>query len=324
MPPLVANGPDLPPELLQDQAEGNLVLFCGAGVSVPNGLPTFKGLVEEIYDRLGEVQTPEEQFLFKSGQYDHVLGSLERRVGDRLRQEVCKRLLETKVSRRSFHAALLDLATHRDGCRLVTSNFDPLFVRRLGKGQCRFAVQAAPGLPVPRRHRWSSLAHLHGLIDSADPRGRNLVLTASDFGLAYFVDAWATRFVTELLRNFTVLFVGYRVDDPVMRYLTDAVAVEQAHGAGFRPAFALAPIEGSTAEERDTERTRWLAKGLTPVFYDAYGPLRDHRLLGETLIAWAALHRGGFLTRRNWVERLAGSPPSDPNSDDAKLLRWAL
>lgn len=324
MPPLVANGPDLPPVLLQAQADGDLVLFCGAGVSVPNGLPTFKGLVEEIYDRLGEAQTSQEQLLFKRGQFDYVLGSLESRVGHRLREEVCKRLLETRASRRSLHAALLDLATHRDGCRLVTTNFDPLFVRRRRKGRHEFAVQAAPALPVPRRHRWNSLAHLHGLVDRADPRGQTLVLTASDFGLAYLVDGWATRFVAELLRNFTVLFVGYRVDDPVMRYLTDAVAVEQAHGVGFKSAYALAPIEKGTAEGREDERREWRSKGLTAIPYDAHGAAGDHHLLTETILAWAELHRGGFLTRRNWVERLAGSPPSDPNSDDAKLMRWAL
>ena len=37
----VKGGPDLPPEVLQAQEEGELVLFCGAGISAPAGLPLF-------------------------------------------------------------------------------------------------------------------------------------------------------------------------------------------------------------------------------------------------------------------------------------------
>jgi hypothetical protein len=49
----VRGGPDLPPELLQAQEEGERVLFCGAGVSKPAGLPLFGDLVDRIYEDLG-------------------------------------------------------------------------------------------------------------------------------------------------------------------------------------------------------------------------------------------------------------------------------
>ena len=33
--------------------------------------------------------------------------------------------------------------------------------------------------------------------------------------IAYFTDGWATRFLTEVFANYTVLFIGYSVNDPV-------------------------------------------------------------------------------------------------------------
>jgi len=37
---LVSNGPDIPERLLQAHEDGCVVLFCGAGISRPAGLPS--------------------------------------------------------------------------------------------------------------------------------------------------------------------------------------------------------------------------------------------------------------------------------------------
>ena len=66
-----------------------------------------------------------------------------------------------------------------------------------------------------------------------DEGGANLVLTAADFGRAYLTERRVARFVTELFREFTVVFVGYSVADPVMNYLVDALAAERDKGARF-------------------------------------------------------------------------------------------
>ncbi len=47
-----------------------------------------------------------------------------------------------------------------------------------------------------------------------------MVLDDKDFGKAYFTDGWATHFLTEVFANYTVLFIGYSVNDPVIRYLS--------------------------------------------------------------------------------------------------------
>ena len=47
-------GPDIPDELLAAQELGNVIFLCGAGVSKNAGLPLFEGLVQQVYEALGE------------------------------------------------------------------------------------------------------------------------------------------------------------------------------------------------------------------------------------------------------------------------------
>ena len=72
----IKNGPDVPERLLQAHEDGKVVFFCGAGISYPAGLPGFKGLVEEIYCKLGEEFVPREKDAFKRQQFDTVIGLL--------------------------------------------------------------------------------------------------------------------------------------------------------------------------------------------------------------------------------------------------------
>ena len=67
---------------------------------------------------------------------------------------------------------------------------------------------AAPRLPVPRLGR-NGVVHLHGFLGDFGDDIWELVLSSADFGAAYLVDGWATRFLRELFRHFVVLFVGY-------------------------------------------------------------------------------------------------------------------
>jgi NAD-dependent SIR2 family protein deacetylase len=52
MPSFTTDGPEIPIEVLQALEDGELVFFCGAGVSKPAGLPLFGELVSAIYRHL--------------------------------------------------------------------------------------------------------------------------------------------------------------------------------------------------------------------------------------------------------------------------------
>ena len=290
MPELVPEGPRIPVHLMNEVDEGRVVFFCGAGVSVGDGsdLPNFEQLVDHVYEanRIEPDQVEREALHREEPdpnrrrpQFDKALGLLER--ADRLGQKALRGTVIDRLSRPAsaplrIHEALLTLSRTEGGIRLVTTNFDNRFAEVGGE---ELKLDAAPKLPVPKRYNWSSLVHLHGRIVPGEG-GANLVVTAADFGRAYLTERWAARFVTELFREFTVVFVGYSVADPVMSYLVDALAAERDKGARFANAHAFAPHDG-TPEAEDKARDSWHAKNVKPILYD---DREGHRLLNETLI----------------------------------------
>ena len=169
---------------------------------------------------------------------------------------------------------------------------------------------------MPKPHTWSSLVHLHGRI-AGNEDGSNLVLTAADFGRAYLTERWAARFITELFREFTVVFVGYSVGDPVMSYMVDALAAERAKGARIETAYAFADADGSEAGKSKV-RDGWRAKNIEPILYDR----RDgHRLLAETLIEWARVRKDPFHARSRIAINEMARMPDGPV---AERVVWAL
>lgn len=235
MPCFVTNGPDIPERLLQEHEEGRVVFFCGAGISYPAALPDFRGLVDQLFVKLGTTRKAIEEKAYQDKKYDATLDLLERRYPGQ-RHTVRTALAEIlkpkwrKKGATATHEALLQLAKDRKGkVRLVTTNFDRIFQRLMLRNKPGIVCFAAPLLPIPKPSRWDGVVHLHGLLpDSPEETALNrLVLTSGDFGLAYLTERWAARFVSDLFRNYTICFVGYSINDPVLRYMMDALAVDE-------------------------------------------------------------------------------------------------
>lgn len=316
----VKGGPNIPAEVLQKLEDGKLVFFCGAGVSYPAGLPSFKKLVEKVYANLHEDIGPEEEQAFKDGYYDRTLGLLENRLVNSalVRKAIIEVLkIEFPSKKLATHEAILTLSKSKDASyRLVTTNFDRGFIL---VERPDLSVDAAPKLPVPKGYRWNSLVHLHGLIQDDDPEGTNLVVTSADFGAAYLTERWASRFVSELFRRYSVLFVGYSVDDPVIRYMMDALAADRRQGdEQAQKTYVLAP---SDARGMEKEKRAWESKSVEPVLYNKRS---HHALLHRTLKAWAALHRDGLSGKEGIVLRFAPIPPVRPYGETVEQVLWAL
>lgn len=326
----LADGPDIPDALLQAHEEGRVVFFCGAGISYPAGMPGFGGLVQEIYRFNGTAPTDSdiEHEAFKRGQFDATLALLERRLpGQRLAvRYALAKVLKPNLRRKGAtdtQAALLRLARNREGAlRLVTTNFDRLFhvaAKRTGQ---KFQAHAAPMLPIPKNSRWDGLVYLHGLLPEKlnDAALNRLVVTSGDFGLAYLTERWAARFVSELFRNYVVCFVGYSIDDPVLRYMMDALAADRMQGEVTPQAWALG---GCEVGQEHLETVKWKAKGVTPVLYDNRN---KHSALHQTLHAWAETYRDGVQGKEAIVVKHALTRPQESTQQDDFVGRmlWAL
>jgi len=328
----IANGPDIPDKLLQSHEEGKLAFFCGAGISYPAGLPGFKGLVEDIYNLCGTNRLDIEEDAFKRGQYDIVLELLERRLpGGRIKvRQALVEALKPNLDREgavNTHASLLKLARDKeDKLRLVTTNFDRLFHIAAEQNKQLFQTYVAPNLPVPKKSRWDGVVYLHGLLPDSSENLKNnslnqLIISSGDFGLAYLIERWAARFVSDLLHNYDVCFVGYSINDPVLRYMIDAMAAERTLGENTPQAWAFVSHESG----QETKITgEWTAKGVTPILYQTEG--NSHLLLHNTLHKWAEIYHNGILGKEHIIATHALMHPAKSTQQDDFVGRvlWAL
>jgi hypothetical protein len=234
--------------------EKDLVLFLGAGVSKPYGIPTWKDLVLEIlFDQTDVARRLEPvdlsfrralaAWLVDYYDYDPII--LARVVKNEIRRRTSRR----SGSRDDAHALFLEKvrehlypqhppaprepttltavadfikrSNEESGITAVVSfNYDDLLERKL-EGSIEFR-------PVwsDRRHRDKRLPilHPHGFLpQEGDVEDCQLVFTEDDYhGLTTSVFHWALTAIVNFLRHNTVLFVGLSMLDPNLRRLLDA------------------------------------------------------------------------------------------------------
>jgi len=117
-------GPSIPNELLDSRDAGDVVFLCGAGVSIPSGLPDFFKLTTEVAQHLGVqsdsqpgrlIETERQNRLAgasaASVSFDRIFTMLVRAFGiSQVEAEVVAVLSSGRRPRLGYHRALLDLA----------------------------------------------------------------------------------------------------------------------------------------------------------------------------------------------------------------------
>jgi len=300
----IADGPNVPDDLLLARDQGRVVFFCGAGVSLARaGLPTFFQLAEQVIATLGvTAESPALKLMRAASELekreglsgvvsaDRIFGLLEREFDARdIQAAVASILRPIDGCDTSAHRILLQLATTDTGrVQLVTTNFDRLFT------DCAPELTAwfPPRLPDPSRPaEVSGIVYLHGRAAADYQRAENdgFILSSSEFGRAYLSDGWATVFIREIIRRYVVVFVGYSADDPPVQYLLEAL--NRTNGR-MDNVFAFQSGESNDAAGR------WRHKGVQAVAYDAHN---RHNALWETLGLWSERAKDPAAWRRNLV-----------------------
>ena len=282
------NGPSVPDELLIARDEGRVVFFCGAGVSKARAnLLDFFQLAEKVIQKLGVSKDSPVLKVFNQAReadglisLDRIFGLLEREFStEHIEAAVAETLLPDPDADVSAHRILLDLATTQEGkVRLVTTNFDRLF----DECQSGLKVYQHPRLPHPSQHdEIDGIIHLHGRVNKnySNSEGEGFILSSSEFGHAYLSDGWATKFFKEIIREYTVVFVGYSADDPPIQYLLEALNKKEGELSNV---YAFQSGESTTAAER------WRHKGVEAIPYVE----GNYNVLWATLEAWALRARG--------------------------------
>lgn len=123
------DGPDIPETLLEARDLGEVVFFCGAGISLPAGLPDFGRLADRLLDKLTAESSRRAR---EEGQsLDYVFKEMVKEFGSAAVDRALAKALRTpRNADLRYHRAAIDLSRGRDGVpKIVTTNFDLLFER---------------------------------------------------------------------------------------------------------------------------------------------------------------------------------------------------
>jgi hypothetical protein len=283
----LSTGPNFPDELLEARDAGNVVFFCGAGLSSP-ALPGFSGLAEQVTSEFGPPPGSDALAILDqirsgavlSSPLDQVFNLLHEDYGAAAVEHVVNTILKEKsaTAPTDQHSILLRLSRNTGRkLQIVTTNFDRLFE----KAQRGIRCHIPPGLPdLASGEALDGLVYLHGRMPTQPSDGikrLNFVLSSADFGRAYLADGWATRFVRELLQRYVIVLLGYSANDPPINYLLQ--------GLRARTDKAPAKIFAFDSGTEDEVQVRWRDRGVRVLSYDNSDS--SYSGLWNSLRAWA-------------------------------------
>lgn len=304
----------IPERLLLAHGRGEVLFICGAGISKPAGLPDFRQLVLDVYATLDtsthsvltglpqeacnhwqancagltDQQTAEVK-RFLVGDFDVVLGMLERRLDDQtrgdsqVRRTVAAILRSGATSPAAIHKALIALADRGGARTIVTTNFDLLLQVAAQRLRLPVETYSLGSIPRPSRHsEFSGVLHIHGVLDKNPARTSELVLSDQDFGEFYLRRRVVPDFIYDAARLYHLVLVGYSANDPPMRYLLNAVAADGKRFDDLKERFTFFGTNSPDA----VALADWNGRGITPIHYDSSN---GHDALRATLERWAAL-----------------------------------
>lgn len=323
----LASGPNIPDQLLEARDAGNVVFFCGAGLSSP-ALPGFSDLAKLVISEFGPPPNSEARNILEQLEnkrippqplppLDQVFNLLHQDYGAAAVEHLVNTILKEKAATAPTdqHSIVLRLSRSAGNKpQIVTTNFDRLFE----KAQKGIHCHVPPGLPdLASGATLEGLVHLHGRMPTASSDGikrLNFVLSSADFGRAYLADGWATRFVRELLQRYVIVLLGYSADDPPVRYLLQGL-----HARSDKTPAKIFAFDSGTEDE---VQVRWRDRGVRVLSYDnADGSFAG---LWDSLRAWAdrADDSGAW---RHSIVTLAQTRPRDLSPDQrgrvASLVR---
>lgn len=295
------DGPSIPDLLLERCDAGRVVFLCGAGVSMPAGLPDFKALTQQVIDffdpaesskirKTFNKESPSLDEVFHLLYQEFVKSEVDAFVAERLRKD------PSTLSVSKEHDWIKRISSGQSGnSQIVTTNFDRLF--ELGSDGNTLKIHKPPALPdVSLSSGIEGITYLHGRLADSDSTHHEYVLSSADFGRAYLSEGWATEFVRNLLKHYTVVLLGYRAEDPPVKYLLQGLNNDSQHDRSRLYAFDRGKPEDIEAVWRD--------RGVTAIAYN------EHDDLWQALEAWAERKDNP----RRWLESVIASACRDPKS----------
>lgn len=316
------DGPAIPDTLLVQSDAGNVVFFCGAGISrYPEGqgprMPCFVELAECLveYSKASPSSEIGRWLVERKRDKNHVSMDLDKifnKLKDRdflgkedVNKEVARILNSEDVNKKELtrHKHISQISRDANGNpRVVTTNFDVLFERAVEDKDMKVHIPPI-NIDLSRIQLPPGVVYLHGRIPEETRHfckdksvSNNLILSTSDLGEAYLTKRWALTFISELFSKYVVVFIGYSASDVTVEYLLHGL--NTSRGLDQQNLYVLDKRRSEDIDEK------WKDMGIQTI------PYADHDILWKTIEAWAERSKDPS----EWKRRVLHMAQVDPRT----------
>ena len=278
----------IPPTLVDNLRNGLCVPWCGAGISIPSGMPSWYQLVNEIIAAsrsygLNDSQESELQEMLQGGALEDVVDFCRDFLGEGEYRNFLQRILEAGRQPSSIHRLIADWPVPA----ILTSNYDRLIEAAI--------TQKTGNIPKvltadDTQTLWQHFAKdeyfvlkVHGDI----VRPPTVVLTSRDYTNHVFGNLPFMTFLQRVVLSRSVFFVGSSLQDIYLRRILEETTY-MTGGVGM-PHFALLPNPGTIRSRLLRDRYNIIVVPYDPDSYSSHEEAVVETLSG---IAQAAFENG--------------------------------
>ena len=226
----------------KNSKNNKLIIFIGAGVSANSGIPLWGNIIEKIKTKIN-IEDKENDYP-KIAQYYY---------NSRNKKEYYEFLnseLNIDAKPNQIHDKLLEL----NPCHIITTNFDEL-IEKQAKQKGMFYDIVCKDSDLPYTPNSKMIIKMHG-----DFQNKNIIFKEDDFLTYPKKFKLIETYIKSLFSTHTVLFVGYSLSDPNVKYIFQWVK-EILKEDIPRPYFL------STHDENIHEYQYYQNKGINILYY---------------------------------------------------------
>jgi hypothetical protein len=260
----------LPDTLIENLRAGLCVPWCGAGVSLASGMPSWSQLVESIIDTctsngLDAAGTAELKSLAQRGNLDDVVDFARGFLGEGEYRQFLSRLFGGSSHPNEIHTSLMDLPVPA----VFTTNYDRLLEQALiaKSGVLPNVYTSHDGTMLWRQFatRQFFVLKVHGDIVRPD----TVVLSSRDYSKHIFGNLAFMSFLQRIFVSTSILFIGTALADQYLRRLLEETTF-MTQGVAM-PHFAIMVRTGPI--EKRLLRDRFNIRIIDPGSYADIAPL---------------------------------------------------
>ncbi|UCE36431.1 MAG: SIR2 family protein [Thermoplasmata archaeon] len=232
----------IPEGLIEELNRGNLVLFVGAGISKPSGLPNWSELMQKMIDwtkyhcALSVSELNKINKLLEDKDYLTLSEELRKKMG---KSHFFNFMYKVFRSKELQPNELHKLFTNINFAAIWTTNYDNLlesaYNNKLKKQVQIYYQNTAPALAAVCKERSFYILKTHGNIENI----QTVVLGRKDYEDLIFANKSFEIAYQNLFIHNTILFVGYSLEDPdIQQILT---SLQEAFKGNQELEYALMP-----------------------------------------------------------------------------------